>query len=252
MFENIENLKILSVLHKKSNASGRMTSRPAHSFSVRVSGSMQYVFDDKTILVNKGEMMFLPKGSRYEYKKASEEDTVATIINMEGDFGDVSPVCFPIKDFFDADCISYHFADMWKFGNQSQKYQCISLMYSLLSYISNLEALEYQDKKKFDVIEPAVSYLKKHIYDCDLKIDELHRLCGVSNTYFRKIFIARFGLSPKNYVIGKRLSYAKSIIDSGEFSTVKELSLMVGYKDPLYFGKSFKQHYGVSPANINQ
>ena len=83
-------------------------------------------------------------------------------------------------------------------------------------------------------------------------MDELHKLCGVSNAYFRRIFIARFGMSPKKYVVGKRLSYAKSIIDSGEFSTVKELALLVGYKDPLYFGKVFKKHYGASPININQ
>ena len=123
---------------------------------------------------------------------------------------------------------------------------------SLLSYVSNLEAQQYQDKKKTNVIEPAVTYLHKNIYKCDLKIDELHQLCGISDSYFRKIFISAFGTNPKDYVISKRISYAKSIIDSGEFNTVKELALMVGYKDPLYFGKVFKQHYGVSPVNMNR
>ena len=252
MFENIENLKIVSALHKKSKHTSKIESRFTHSFNIRVSGSMQYIFDDRSILVNEGEMIFLPKGSRYEYKKTSEEDSYVTIVNMEGDFGEVSPCCYSIKDFYDTAYIMYHFADMWKFGNQSQKYQCLSLVYSLLAYISNLDTLEYQDKKKFDAIEPAISYLQRHIYDCDLKIDELHHFCGVSDTYFRKIFIARFGMSPKNYVVSKRLSYAKSIIDSGEFNTVKELALMVGYKDPLYFGKVFKKHYGASPVNMNQ
>lgn len=252
MFEHIENLKVLSALHQTSKPCGMVESRKAYSFSFRVQGAVQYFFEDKNIVVNEGEMIFLPKGSRYEYKKVSEEDTVGTIINMEGDFGEVHPACYSVKDFYDADYIMYHFADLWKFGNQSQKYKCLSLVYSLLSYISNLELLQYQDKKKFNVIEPAVTYLQHHIYDCDLKIDELHRLCSISDTYFRKIFIARFGMCPKNYVIGKRVSYAKSIIDSGEFNTVKELALMVGYKDSLYFGKVFKQHYGASPVNMNR
>ena len=47
-------------------------------------------------------------------------------------------------------------------------------------------------------------------------------------------------------------SYAKAIIESGEFSTIKELAQMVGYNDSLYFGKIFKQHYGTTPANMNQ
>ena len=83
-------------------------------------------------------------------------------------------------------------------------------------------------------------------------MDELHQLCSISHTYFRKIFVSKFGVSPKNYVVTKRLSYAKSIIDSGEFSTVKELSLTVGYKDPLYFGKVSKQHYGALPVSMNR
>jgi len=41
-------------------------------------------------------------------------------------------------------------------------------------------------------------------------------------------------------------------VGSGEFTTVKELASMVGYKDPLYFGKVFKQHYGTSPVHMNQ
>lgn len=250
MFDNIENLKIISVIHKKINPHGKIEARSYHSFIFRVSGSVHYTFDDKTMVTNVGEMIYLPKGCRYEYKKISEEHPVATIINMDGDFGKIPPCCYPMRDFHDASYIMYHLADMWKFGTQSQKYQCLSVLYGLLAYISNLEALEYSDKHKFDIIEPAVTYLRNHIYDCNLKIDELHKLCGVSDTYFRKIFIARFGTSPKSYVVNKRTSYAKSIIDSGEFDTVKELARTVGYNDPLYFGKVFRQHYGASPSEM--
>ncbi len=252
MFADMENLKILSVLHKTSKPFAKVESRKASAFSIRVCGAIKYSFDDREIVVNEGEMIFLPKGSCYEYKKVSEEDTVGTIINIEGEFGEIRPFVWSVKDFYDIDYIMYHMADMWKFGSQSQRYQCLSLLYGLLSYISNADELQYLGKKKFSVIEPAVSYLQKHIYDCELQIDKLHLLCGVSHTYFRKIFIARFGTCPKNYVVSKRLSYAKTIIDSGEFNTVKELAQMAGYKDPLYFGKAFKKHYGVSPVNMTR
>ena len=69
MFGNIENLKIISVLHRTSKPFGKVESRKANSFSIRVSGSIKYSFEGKELLVNEGEMIFLPKGSRYEYKK---------------------------------------------------------------------------------------------------------------------------------------------------------------------------------------
>ena len=112
--------------------------------------------------------------------------------------------------------------------------------------------MSYQDKKKLHIVTPAVEYLKKHIYDPSLEISHLHELCGVSDTYFRKIFISRFGTSPKSYVTEKRVTHAKSIIDSGDFVSVRELALAVGYKDPLYFGKVFKMHYGISPIDMNK
>lgn len=145
MLENVENLKVLSVLHRKSKPYGLVESKKAHSFNIRVCGSVQYRFEDKTILVSEGEMIFLPKGIRYEYEKVSEKDCVCTAIYLEGDFGDTSPSCYSIKDFYDSDYIMYHFADLWKFGSQSQKYQCLSLVYGLLAYVSNLDSLQYQD-----------------------------------------------------------------------------------------------------------
>ena len=248
MFDNIENLKIASVTHGNSSQGGKNTGRKNHSFIMRVSGCVKYRFEKEDIIVCEGEMVFIPKGTVYEHEKVCEGETVYTIINMEGDFGDTKPCLYRLSDFCDAEYIMYHFADLWKFGGASQKHKCMSLLYSLLSFVSNVESQKYDEKKKFCIIQPAEEYLKKHIYDCDLKVSELHLLCGVSDTYFRKIFISKYGISPKEYVVGKRVSYAKGIIDSGELTSVKELALSVGYRDALYFGKVFKQHFGVSPS----
>lgn len=252
MFENIENLKVESVVHQTSKPAGKTKKRKTSSFSIRVSGSMKYTFEDKSITVNAGEMIFLPQGSTHDYKVESEEESTCTIINFSGDIKDARAMRFSLKDFYDADFLMDRFAESWKFGTPSERYKCTSVLYSLLSYITNIENMSYQEKKKIRIIEPAVEYLKKHIYDPELEIAQLHTLCGVSDTYFRKIFVSGFGTSPKSYVMEKRVSHAKSIIDSGDFTSVKELSLAVGYKDPLYFGKVFKKHYGVSPTDMNK
>ncbi len=252
MFGNIENLKVESVVNQVSKASGITKKRKMSSFSIRVSGSMKYIFEDKTITVNAGEMIFLPRDTTYEYRVEGIEESERTMINLSGDFNGIKPVCFSLGDFFEADFLMNQFAENWKFGTPSEKYKCISVVYNLLSYITNLENISYQEKKKLHIIIPAVDYLKKNMYDPELEISRLHTLCGVSDTYFRKIFISKFGKSPKSYVMEKRVTHAKSIIDSGDFVSVKELALAVGYKDPLYFGKVFKMHYGISPTDMNK
>ena len=247
-----ENLKIVSVISKSSPKYGKIIKRKAHTFNIRVTGTMKYFFDDREFLVNAGETVFLPKGSTYEYRVVSEGESTCTIINLVADFGDSEPAVYPLGEIYCAEYLMNNFSDSWNFGSTAGRYKCLAHMYDLLSYISNYELLNYPERKKFKIIEPAVEYLKKHIYDTSLKIEELPSLCGISGTYFRDIFMQRFADSPKNYVTEKRLSRAKAIIDSGDFRNVRHLANSVGYEDSLYFSKVFKKHYGLPPATLNK
>ncbi len=249
MFENIENLSLLSPYQGISKANSKIQTRKNHIFVFRTSGAVAYTFSNKTIVQNEGELLFIPQGISYELSTISEEESSYTSISFYADLKDPNPTLYTLEGFPDAEYICNHFANLWKFGNQSEKYKCISLFYSLLSYISNIESLHYLDSKKFEKIEPAVTYLKAHIYDCSLKADNLHVLCGISDTYFRKIFFSKFGISPRKYIVSKRISHAKSIIDSGNFSSINEVASAVGYNDPLYFSRAFKSKYGTSPSD---
>lgn len=246
MADNIENLKIIWSIHKASKPYAKIENRPTNSFIIRTKSVCTYKFGGESLTVNEGELIFLPKGTTYEY--ITEGESLYTSINFAGEIGIRKPKVYPLTGFYRLDYISNNFSDLWNFGFSYDKYKCFSMFYDLVSFVLNIENAEYSNKKKFEIIEPAVNYLKEHIYDCELKTEKLHRLCGVSDTYFRKIFISRFGISPQNYIISKRLIHAKSIIDSGDYDTIGEVAESVGYNDPLYFGKAFKKMYGYSPS----
>lgn len=252
MFDNIENLKIISTLHRTSKPYVKVEDRKTHSFFLRTQGNVLYEFHNKKILAKEGELIFIPKHSSYKAKVLTET-SVYTSIHFEADFATkLKPACFSLEDFYEADYIKNCFSDMWNFGTQPEKYRCFSVFYNLLSYLSNIENTTHFEKNKFEIISPAVEYLREHIYDSDLKIEKLHRLCGVSNTYFRSIFISRFGVTPQNYIASKRISHAKAIIRSGDFNTISEVALAAGFNDALYFSRVFKKMCGVSPSQINK
>lgn len=248
MFKDIENLKIESIHKGTSKIYGVVSSRKTSAFILRTSGSMHYDFYDYAIDVPCGSIIFLPEGSNYEYKAKDDILCGYVYINLSGDFSDVAPFSYSLERFQEIDEIINNMADLWKFGGQAEHYRCYSLLYSLLAYMETLENQAYTDKNKLNIISPALSYLKEHIYDCDLKTDILPKLCGISGTYFRKIFQANYTVSPQKYILGKRLSHAKSVIDSGNFDTVSEVAASVGYNDPLYFSRAFKKKYGMSPS----
>lgn len=248
MIKNIENLKIENIYKGTSKRFGTVASRTYNSFVFRVSGSVRYTFSEKSIEATQGEILFLPKGCSYNYICVPDTPCEYIIINFEADFENAVPFSASLDSFQDADEFTNNLPDLWRFGGQAEHYRCYSVIYSLLAYLENLENLTYIDKKKADIISPAISYLKKHLYDCELRIETLVSLCGISDTYFQQIFKSNYGTTPQKYILAKRLSHAKAVIDSGDFDTISQVASSVGYSDPLYFSRAFKKKYGMSPA----
>lgn len=248
MFKNIEKLKIEEITKGVSKPRASVVNRKINSFILRTSGCMRYTFPNRTMDIHAGEIIFLPKGSSYNYSTLTDTPCEYISIRFTADLTDAIPFAYPIDGFQDADEFINILPDLWKFGNKTERYKCYSVFYNLIAYLGSLENQTYMDKNKLNIIQPAVSYLKRHLYDCDLKVDVLHELCGISDTYFRKIFQANYAASPQKYILGKRLSHAKTIIDSGDFDSISEVATSVGYTDPLYFSRAFKKKYGLSPS----
>lgn len=246
----IENPKIISSFQNKNHPYRKIHNRATHGFIFKISGRSRYIFDGREIILSKGEMIFIPQGSSYEYETIGDEGGIYTSINFLADIESPEVSVYPMENFYRLGYINQSFSELWRSGTTSDKYTCMSVFYELLSYISNLESATNSEKKKYEIIEPAIEYMKKHMYDSEFKVDQLHRRCGISDTYFRKIFKSRFGLSPKEYVISERISHARLLIESGDFDSIGEVAGMVGFTDPLYFSKTFRRLLGVCPTGL--
>lgn len=248
MFKNIENLKIRNIHKGLSKQKSYVKCRKGNSFILRITGSVRYTFADFYIDVHPGDVAFLPDGSSYEFETLGDTQCEYVSIWFEGNLIDAKPSCYSLDDFQNTDEFKNNLADLWRFGGKSEHYRCYSFFYNLLSYIEYIDKVTYLGKKNFSIIAPAVSYLKENIYNCDLKVEKLYQFCGISGTYFRKIFQSYYGMSPQNYILEKRLIHAKNIIDIGDFNCISDIATSIGYNDPLYFSRAFKKKFGVSPS----
>ena len=136
MIGNIENLKITSSFHTRSKPYGKIESRVTHGFIFRIKGWAEYYIDDRTVRVNEGEMVFLPKGARYEYVTTEGVDNLYTSINFDADMEKTEIAVYSLKDFQGAGYIFGGFSERWNFGDFSDKYACRSDFYSLVAYLS--------------------------------------------------------------------------------------------------------------------
>ncbi len=102
--------------------------------------------------------------------------------------------------------------------------------------------------------DPAAAMLKRYIdehYTKRITKEELAdaALCSVPNVY--RIFRSHFHLSPHNYINKIRLEKASILLEHGS-SSVSEISEAVGFDDPIYFSKLFKERYELSPKKYRE
>ncbi len=247
MLDNMDNLKLLDIINGVSSQQRTFENRFSYAFVIKINGESIYEFKNSSLLLKQGEMLFIPKGSSYCVKRISDKSEYV-LINFNADITTAVPRVYSLEGYSNQSYIYEHLSKLWLFGDEAKKYNCYSLFYSILAFVSAKEKPQYSYIKKFQRIEHAVNYLHSNIFNCDLKVDDLHLLCHISDTYFRKIFKANFGTTPQEYIINKRMSQARSIIISGDYNSIGEVALSVGYSDALYFSRIFSKKYGVCPS----
>lgn len=102
-----------------------------------------------------------------------------------------------------------------------------------------------KESEKCDYAQMAVDYINSN-YMNELSVKNLAKHLNLERTYFSAMFKQKTGISPKQYLIKKRMEVAASLMKNNSIS-VTVASNSVGYGDAFAFSKMFKKFYGVSP-----
>ncbi|MGF1636828.1 MAG: helix-turn-helix domain-containing protein [Cyclobacteriaceae bacterium] len=96
-------------------------------------------------------------------------------------------------------------------------------------------------------IQDAVSLVEQNIADADFGVPALaDKMCISQQQLYRKMNSIA-GISVTKFISIVRLKRAEQLLLQDP-ENISEVAFQVGFKDPGYFSKCFKQHFGVSPA----
>lgn len=84
-----------------------------------------------------------------------------------------------------------------------------------------------------------------------MSIASLAREAGMCERRFRDAVRRATGLSPKAYMIKGEMVAAMELLRTSEMS-VSEIAACFNYTDPLYFSRTFKKYYGISPQHVRE
>ena len=117
-------------------------------------------------------------------------------------------------------------------------------VYVLLHTDKNLYAsiFDFTDPWKIDILE----FMERN-YMNDISMEEIANYTGRSLSTFKRDFKKCSALSPREWLIRRRLEAAHGLIRKGG-RKVSEICFEVGFKNLSHFSKIYKIAYGVPPT----
>ena len=97
------------------------------------------------------------------------------------------------------------------------------------------------------LIKKAIEYTEENISNPDFSVEELSRELGMSRVHLYKKLSSLTGKTPIEFIRIIRLKRAAQLLKESQL-TVSEIAYEVGFNNPKYFRKYFKDEFGVLPS----
>ncbi|MDR6550138.1 response regulator [Paenibacillus qinlingensis] len=122
-------------------------------------------------------------------------------------------------------------------------YDCFQI--EIRSWIGRLS--EYRNHERIDVLEAAVQYIDKHLFDEELSLDKVAGKLGLTPTYFSHYFKKHTNETFVQHRMRKRIDKAKQLLAVPHFKII-DIVAEVGYESYPHFSRVFKKATGYSPT----
>lgn len=97
------------------------------------------------------------------------------------------------------------------------------------------------------LIKKALEYTETNISNPDFSVEELSRELGMSRVHLYKKLLSITGKTPIEFIRVMRLKRAAQLLEESQLS-ISEIAYEVGFNNPKYFRKYFKDEFDVLPS----
>ena len=110
--------------------------------------------------------------------------------------------------------------------------------------INRINSIIYSNKEQIETVIGVRNYIDNN-YDTDLNLDLLSHLRFISKFHLLRLFKKHYGITPRQYLIDKRIEKSKEYLKNG--MSVTETCFAVGFESLGSFSTLFKTKTGKSP-----
>lgn len=235
--------KIVSVLNlswKRRNA--KAMNRPFHAMSFRISGDAEFLCETGSVFVKSKDLIFVPKNFDYT-QKAKKEELIVVHLTCEKELpSEIVKFTTENPQYFERKFKELYSA--WMRQQPGYKYECTSILYKIIMAIER--ELANKNFHTDNRIADAIEYIHDNFITGEISVEFLANMCGMSDTYFRRLFVERTSMTPIKYIRSLKLNYAIELLKSGYYN-VREVADKCGFSTVNYFSLFIKKETGYSP-----
>ena len=237
LFQNIivTDVKSAFVVKSPAGRQSEITNRTSFGLSLCQSGQITYTMNGKQYVSKPDVAVLLPKGGSYTLH--GDRDGLFPVINFRCKNLDCTQITvIPLSE--PEVCIRI-FGEMKQLSLSAEnRLGIVSAFYRLLDVLrvgADSRPLRFLNK-----------YLEQNLSDPVLSNTRLAEQMGISEVYLRKLFVAYYKTTPKQYIISLRMENALKLLK--ENIPVSIVAENCGFCDVYYFSRLFKKHTGMTPT----
>ena len=223
------------------------------TFSVElvIDGTFKYTIDNKTYMVNPGEIFLVHLGLNSSMHCATETATKRVVI-IEGPILQHTLECLKLDRVavitpVAPERITAIFDRLNELGKISSfdnfRESCMECYHLLLELSAQNSA-----NRRPPELQMALEYIHENL-EKPLSLDELILHVQTSNATIHRMFRKYLNASPIEYYLNAKMDMAMGLLQTGDLS-VKEIASRLNYSSPQYFASEFKKRYGLTPSQV--
>ncbi len=246
LLSNLIITKVCSVtsVYTEAGATSKRNGRERWGIVLKYEGETVYRCNGKPIVSNRYHPILLPKGSVYQWECTQSGHYIC--MELESPLTKAELISCTVSN--PEELLKIFKRAEYRRLQKKPFYETESIRdaYTVLLKLAEDTVREYVPEQKGAKLAPAIDYMLTH-YQEGLRNEELAAKCGLSCVYFRKLFRELYGSSPMEYAKSLRIKKAKEIL-RGDYGSIGDIAMMLGYASIYDFSRDFKRHVGVSPS----
>ncbi len=223
-------------------------------------GKLEYTIGGKLYRAQPCQVAFCPPGIEWSVRRVSPAYVDLTVIHFQARF----PGGRRYLEAFGFPAILIPDQPLWTKLTHIGRELCaldkqeppghalkeLALMHEFFHAFYPLRGLTTAVDRDGERVFKLIAFMRQH-YRERITLEMLSKQVFLSPNHLTTVFRDYTGRSPIDYLIQLRLEEARQLLQSPEH-TVGEITEMVGYDDPAYFSRLFRNHVGMSPAEFRR